>query len=220
MKAAWPFGRFLAPTFGACLLSVVTLCGACPLATAASRSARASSLATQQFFCYAGLDHRECLQNIAKLRAKLMRYSAELPRHWSWVIVGSEDWQSVMSKLHLDKRSPAFSDLKTRETFLEGALFLPKAARQDELVRNFGVPVDQLLTLAVSHELGHAICSGGDEATANRVSDELRSGKQIDCTTSLTRLEELSLRSRLTAHGHGNPRATGCVIAISSVDCQ
>ena len=80
MKAAWPFSRFPAPAFRVCLLSVVTLCGACPPATAASQSAHVSSLVTQKFFCYAGLDHNECLQNIARLQAELLRYSADLPR--------------------------------------------------------------------------------------------------------------------------------------------
>jgi hypothetical protein len=198
MKAAWPFGRFLAPVFGTCLLPVVTLCGACPLATAASH---ADSLVTQQFFCYTGLDHHECLQNIAKLRTELVRYSADLPKHWNWVIVGSEAWQSVVLKLHVDRRSPAFTAIEARETFLEEALFLPTSARTVDLVRNFRAPLDQLLTLAVSHELGHAICDGGDEAIANRVSDQLRNGEKIDCSetrNSLTPIEELYLRRRFS----------------------
>jgi|ERR1700722_1990217 hypothetical protein len=194
MKAE--FTRFLAPVFRVCLISVVTLCGACPFTTSASQSVHVHSLATQEFSCYAGLDDNECLQNIAKLRAELLRYSADLPRHWTWVIVASEDWQSLVGKLHLDGRSPAFTALKARETFLEGALFLPKPARTDELVRNLGVPADQLLTLAVSHELGHAICDGADERTAKRVSEQLRSGGKIDCTNSLTISDELYLRSR------------------------
>jgi hypothetical protein len=206
MKATWPFSRFLAPAFLVCLLSVVTLCGVCPLATAASQSAHVNtnSLVTQEFLCYAGLDHQECLKNIAKLRAQLVRYSAYLPRHWSWVIVGSEDWQSLVKKLHVDRRSPAFTAIEPRETFLEEALFLPKPTRTDELVKNLGVPVDQLLTIAISHELGHAICHGGDEAIANRVSDQLRSGERIDCTHSLTPFDESYLRRRFPGLRHGS----------------
>jgi hypothetical protein len=196
MKAAWPFSRFLAPAFRVYLLSVVTLCGACPLATAASQSAHVTNLVTQEFFCYPGIDHNECLQNIARLQAELLRYSAHLPRHWSWVIVGSEDWQSLVLKLHLDPRSPAFTAVQARKSFLEGALFSPKPARADELVKNFGVLGDQLLTIAVSHELGHALCNGEDEKIAKRVSDQLRSGGKIDCTNSLSKFDELNLRSR------------------------
>jgi hypothetical protein len=190
MKATWPFSRFHAPALRVCVLSIVTLCVAAP----ATQSAPVDSLVTQEFFCSAGLDHNECLQNIVKLRAELLRYSADLPRHWSWVIVGSEDWRSLALKLHVDGRSPAFTAIKARKSFLEGALFLPKPARSDELVRDFGVPFDQLLTLAVSHELGHAICDGEDEKIAKRVSDQLRSGGKIDCTNSLTTFDELSLR--------------------------
>ena len=199
MKAAWPFSRFLAPAFRVCLLPVVILCGTCPLATAASQPAHVNSLVTQEFFCYAGLEDNECLQHIAKLQAELARYSANLPRHWNWVIVGSEEWQSLVLKLHVDRRSPAFTNIKASETFLEGALFLPNSARTDELVKNLGVPVDQLLTIAVSHELGHVLCQGGNEAIANRVSDQLRHRGKIDCASSLTPFDELYLSSR--SHG-------------------
>lgn len=195
MKTASPFSRFLAPAFRICLLSVITLCGI-PLATPASQSAHVSRIASQGFVCDTGLDHNECLQHIAQLRTELLRYSANLPRQWSWVVVGSEDWQSLMLKLHMDRRSPAFTAIEARQSFLEGALFLPKTARTDELVRNLGVPVDQLLTVAVSHELGHAICDAEDEAIAKRVSAQLRSGAHIDCTNSLTLYDELYLRSR------------------------
>jgi hypothetical protein len=198
MRAAWLFSRLLTPPFRGCLLAVVILCGAGRLATAASQSAHVDRLATLEFFCYVGLDHNECLRNIAKLQAQLVRYSADVPRHWSWVIVGSKDWQAVVLKLHLDVRSPAFTAIEARETFLEGALFVPEPARTDELVQNLGVPVDQLLTIAVSHELAHAICHEEAELIANRVSAQLRSGVKIDCMSSLTPIEEFYLRS----HSH------------------
>ena len=110
--------------------------------------------------------------------------------------MGSEDWQSLVLKLHVDPRTPAFTAVKARESFLEGALFSPRPARTDELLKNFGVTGNQLLTIAVSHELGHAICNGEDEKIAKRVSDQLRSGAKIDCTNSLTKFDELYLRSR------------------------
>jgi len=205
MKTAWAFSRLLAPAFRVCLLSAVTLCGAAPLANAASQPANVNRLLSQEFFCYAGIEHNECLQNIAKLQAQLVRYSSALPRHWRWLIVGSEDWQSLMLKLHLDKRSPAFTAVKARETFLDAALFSPEQAQTDELVKDLGVPGDQLLTLAVSHELGHAICHDEGEAVANRVSGQLRRGGKINCTSSLSPSDELFLRSRSHALSSSYP---------------
>jgi hypothetical protein len=177
------------------LLSVVALCGPCPLATAASHSAHVNRLLTQEFLCYAEPDHNECLENIAKLQAELVRYSTNLPRNWTWIIVGSQDWQSLLLKLHLDGRSPAFTDINARQSFLEGTLFLPNPARTEELVRNLGVPADQLLTLAVSHELGHAICHGVDEAIANRVSDQLRRGRNVECIDPMNSFDEFYFQS-------------------------
>jgi hypothetical protein len=141
----------------------------------------------------------QCLRQVAKLMAELMRYPADLPAHWSWVIVGSGAWQPLTQKLRLDQRSPAFTAIDERETFLEEALFLPMPTRTNELVRDLRVPFDQLLSIAVSHELGHAICHGGGEATAKRVSEQLRSGKRPDCGNAMkspSRIEDVYLHSR------------------------
>jgi hypothetical protein len=72
-------------------------------------------------------------------------------------------------------------------------------------VRNFVVPVDQLLTIAVSHELAHAICHEGGEKIANRVSAQLRRGGRIDCTSSLAPYEELYLPTRSHGRWSRNP---------------
>jgi len=162
---------------------------------------KVNAVAAQHFICDAGFDRQWCLRQVAKLMAELMRYPADLPAHWSWVIVGSGAWQPLTQKLRLDQRSPAFTALDKRETFLEEALFLPMPTRTNELVRDLHVPFDQLLSIAVSHELGHAICHGGGEATAKRVSEQLRSGKRPDCGNAMkspSRIEEMYLRSRLS----------------------
>ena len=49
----------------------------------------------------------------------------------------------------------------------------------------FVTPFDQLLSVAVSHELGQTICHGGSEAIANRVAEELRGGKHPDCAGNM-----------------------------------
>jgi hypothetical protein len=174
--------------------------GPSAIAESAAPSEGMTPLATQRFICDDGSDRNQCRQEVAAIRMELMHYPTAVPAHWSWVIVRSEDWSPLTRKLHLDRRSPAFTAIDERETFLEEALFSPLPTRTSELVRDFHVPFEQLLAVALSHELGHAICHGGDESTANRISDQLRSGKRPDCgktMKSLTPMEELHLRRQL-----------------------
>jgi hypothetical protein len=169
-------------TLHTCLLGVAALCVICPHARAGTSTLeREKSLSTQKFFCHTGYDLHQCEQHIAELKAVLLHYPAPTPKRWTWIIVRSEDWQPIVQKLHLNRQSPAFSALTQRETFLEDALFFSQPGRTDELVMFLGTPIDQLLSVAVSHELGHAICHSGDEATANRVAEQLRSGKYPVC---------------------------------------
>jgi hypothetical protein len=169
------------------LLIATTIWGICPSAKAESSlpPGKVNALAAQHFICDAGYDRHRCLQQVAMLVAELRRYPADLPANWSWVIVGSEAWQPLTQKLRLDQRSPAFTAIDERETFLEEALFSATPSRTNELVRDLRVPFDQLLSIAVSHELGHAICHVGDEAIANRVSEQLRSGKRPSCGNAM-----------------------------------
>ncbi len=186
-----------------CFLHVVILCATCPWAGAGNvvEGANAERLTTDNFFCHAGYDPDQCNQHIAELQAVLTQYSAGAPGHWNWTIVRSEDWQPLIRSLHLDPRSPAFTTLAQRATFLEGALFFSQPKRTDQLVRDLHTPLKQLLSAAVGHELGHAVCHGGDEATANRVAEQLRSGKHFDCSRrpkSPNPIEELYLHSHLS----------------------
>jgi hypothetical protein len=183
------------------LLIAAAICGICPSANAESPvpPEKVNALAGQHFTCDARYDRDWCLQRVDRLMAELKRYPADVPEKWRWVIVGSEDWQPLTQRLRLDQRSPAFTAIEERETFLEGALFLPTPARTNELVRDLRVPFDQLLSIAVRHELGHAICQSGDEATASRVSEQLRGGKRPDCSNALrspSRIDEVYLHSR------------------------
>jgi len=193
------FDRLSRSTVHACLLCMVTFWGTCLPASAALQGGQSHALATQEFFCRAGYDRQKCEQHIAQLKAVLIQYPVGTPEHWRWVVVPSEDWQPLVQSLHLNRESPAFSDITERETFLEDALFFVQPRRTDELVRHFRTPFDQLLSAAVSHELGHAICHGSSEAIANRVAEQLRSGKHPDCTgnmKSLTPIDELYLHSQ------------------------
>jgi hypothetical protein len=196
------FHRLSRSTIHACLLCVVIFWGTCLRANAASTLQRSPShaLANQGFFCRAGYDPQACGQRIDQLKAVLIQYPAGARKHWRWVIVPSEEWQPLVQALHLDRESPAFTNLTERATFLEDALFFTQPGRTGELVQHFHIPFDQLLSAAVSHELGHAICHGGSEAMANRVAEQLRGGKYPDCAgdvKSLSPSDELYFRGQL-----------------------
>ncbi|MGB7332129.1 MAG: hypothetical protein WBD25_12155 [Terriglobales bacterium] len=186
------------------LICAVTVCGKRPSANAATspKLKPMNALTTQNFYCNAGYDPHECEQHVAKLKAVLIHYPASAPKHWSWVLVRSEDWQPLLLRLHLPQGSPAFTAFDQHEIFLEEALFLPQSIRADELVRDFHATSDQLLSLAVSHELGHVICDGGTEAIANRIAEQLRSGKYPECGKSLSPIDELYLHSHLPGFPH------------------
>jgi hypothetical protein len=182
------------------LLVVVTLSAGWLAANAATarQPATEDALANQNFFCTTGYVRADCLEHVTKLKNVMLRYPTGLRGQWDWVIVRAEDWHPLMLRLGLDTRSPAFSALEQRETFLEESLFLPERVRSEELAHDFHVPVDDLLSIAVSHELGHVICHGGDEAMANRVAAQLRDRQQPECgerPKSLTQLQKTYLQS-------------------------
>jgi hypothetical protein len=201
------FNRLSVLAFRTLLIYAVTVCGECMPASAATspQLKHRNALVAQDFYCNTGYDSHECEQHVAKLKAVLVRYPVRAPKHWSWVLVRSEDWQPLILRLHLQPGSPAFTALDQRETFLEQALFAPQSKRTDDLVRNLHVPPDQLLALAVSHELGHALCHDGNEATANRIAERLRRGKYPECgatVKSLLPIDELYLHSHMPGLPH------------------
>jgi hypothetical protein len=71
--------------------------------------------------------------------------------------------------------------LELRETFLEEALFVHHPERTAELMKEWQRSIPQLLELAVSHELGHALCEETNEAAADRFGEELRNGLSPRC---------------------------------------
>jgi hypothetical protein len=55
------------------------------------------------------------------------------------------------------------------------------------LQREWLMPREQLLDLAVTHELGHALCSEPNEDVADRFGEELRRGHRPHCRSSKVR---------------------------------
>lgn len=147
-------------------------------------SVLSSGLSDQNFYCHSGFTLADCRQDIAQLKAVLARYPADELGNWTWVLVRSQDWTSISQFLRLKSGSPAFTALDQRETFLEEALFQHQGLRSAELQRAWLMPIDKLLNLAVTHELGHALCGEPNEAVADRFGEELRQGQRPSCRSS------------------------------------
>jgi hypothetical protein len=145
-------------------------------------------LSNQNFYCHTGYTLADCRQEVAELKAILARYPADELGPWTWVLVRSQDWIPISVLLGLKPQSPAFTAVDQRETFLEEALFKREGLRSAELQREWLMPRVQLLDLAVTHELGHALCSEPNEAVADRFGEELRRGRRPHCRSSKERV--------------------------------
>ena len=128
----------------------------------------------QEFLCAGPYSTSECKQQITILQRSLHRYAAEGLGHWTFVIIRSDDWKSILDRLHLNPSSPAFSQLQMRQTFFDEALLVPSPKRLAELIDKWHMPFDQLLDFAVTHELGHTMCREPDEIKAELIAKDLR----------------------------------------------
>jgi hypothetical protein len=139
---------------------------------------------SQEFHCHTGYPLEQCQKDIFALKKMLARYPLKELGHWTWVLVRSQDWKPISRMLRLNPDSPAFTALELRETFLEEALFLHDPLRTAELMEEWQRSMPELLELAVTHELGHAICHEPNEAAADHIADELRKGRLMRCRIS------------------------------------
>jgi len=57
----------------------------------------------------------------------------------------------------------------------------PVTERRAELIRQWSLGMDDLLKLAVTHELGHALCDEKNEKKADAYGEELRKGVTVSC---------------------------------------
>jgi hypothetical protein len=147
-------------------------------------SSGAMALSGQEFHCHTGYTLAQCQQDILQLKNMLIRYRVEGLGPWTWVLVRSEDWRPITQSLRLNPDSPAFTALEQRETFLEEALFMHDPLRVAELMKEWQLPMSKLLDLAVTHELGHALCDEQNEAVADRFGEDLRRGQHPNCQAS------------------------------------
>jgi hypothetical protein len=144
-------------------------------------SARPAPGVQQHFICNNGYPVELCRRQMEVLRGVLGRYPAGWLGEWTWVLVRSEDWKPMKRQLRLDPDSPAFSFLAARRTFIEQTLVAPVPERSAELMKHWSSSIDDLLALAVSHELGHALCHERNERKADEYGRLLRAGRLPVC---------------------------------------
>ena len=135
----------------------------------------------QHFACNVGYTPQECQVDSAVLRKALARYPVDTLGEWTGVLVRTEDWKRILSDRRFDTNNPALSYLTKRVTFLDGSLVVRSSIRGMELRLIWHMPVEDLLDLAIRHELAHAICNQVDESKTNSVAVALKDGTRLPC---------------------------------------
>ena len=153
-----------------------------PLAAQTNGNASAQKQAPKQHFaCNVGYTPRECQAAATVVRKAIARYPVEALGEWNWVLLRTEDWKQILSDRKLDTNHPAFSYLPKRETFLDGALVVRASIRGVELSAIWHMPIEDLLDLAIRHELAHALCNDPDETKADLAATALKNRKPVSC---------------------------------------
>jgi hypothetical protein len=151
----------------------------------------------QHFVCSTGYSLTECQAEIAVLRKTLAKYPAAKLGEWTWVLVRSADWKHFLMLHGIDPDTPAVTYLPKRETFIEEAMVADIPERSWQLVVRWQMNTEDLLDLAVAHELAHVLCNEPSEAKTNRAARTMLDGKPLLCEVRLeakTRTEEMSKR--------------------------
>ena len=139
---------------------------------------------TIRFFCTQHYERHTCVNDSLALRHALASYPSERLGTWSFVLVPADSWRTLVHGLRLNPVSPALSIIDQRITLLESSLFTATPIRNKSLLLTFGVIGSALLDLAVTHEMGHAICQDQDERRADDYGRGLRDKKPVNCGSS------------------------------------
>jgi hypothetical protein len=157
----------------------------------------------QRFVCNTGYTVEKCKKEIAVLRANLAKYPTAQLGDWTWILVRSEDWKPILLRRGLDPDSPAFTFYAKHETFIEEALVTQVPGRGRELLLKWNMSMKDLLDLAITHEMGHALCDDKDESNADRVGQLLREGRAPSCGVSAgIKTERGKLQAALMGQEH------------------
>jgi hypothetical protein len=160
------------------------------------------STPVQHFVCDIGYTLQQCHEAMDVLREVLAKYPTADLGEWTWVLLRPEDWRREILNLGFSPDStPALTDLPKRKTFFEGALVKKISFRGAQLSKLWRMPIEDLLDLAVRHELGHALCNERNEAKAERLAAMLQARKPISCDVHTAK----SSAKRLSALRSGTP---------------
>ena len=135
----------------------------------------------QHFICTSGYNMEKCVTEMAVLRKVLAKYPIAELGEWTWVLIRSEDWKSVVLPRGISPDSPAFTSIEKRATFIEQALVTEAPERRGELMKTWRMNMEDLLDFAVAHELAHILCNEKDEGEAKHAARMLLEGKPIAC---------------------------------------
>jgi hypothetical protein len=138
----------------------------------------------QHFACNVGYTLSQCQVATMVLRKALARYPVAALGEWTWVLVRTEDWKQIPSVRKFDTSNPVFSYPPKRRTFLDGALLVRKSIRGVELSAKWHMRIEDLLDLAIRHELAHALCNDRDESKVDRATIELKNRTRLSCQDS------------------------------------
>jgi hypothetical protein len=173
-------------------ISLFIILGLTPLVTAQTRKLRVVRVPIEmnddfpkaiQFSCGQQYNEKDCPQHVLALRRVLAHYPVEQLGTWSFVLVPSADWRDLVRDVR-NPGTPALTEIERRTTVFDEVLFSsrPSPVRVEELLLMFNSSVEALLEVAVSHELGHALCREKDERRAKIYARHLREGQALACS--------------------------------------
>lgn len=148
------------------------------------------------FICNTGYTLQKCQADIAVLGKALAKYPLTELGEWTWILVRSEDWKSIVVPRGMSSGTPAFTYYEKHETFIEEALVTQVSGRSAELLKEWGMSREDLLDSALAHELGHALCDEWEEGKANQVARMLQENKPFTCEFRRAKSTRSELKTR------------------------
>ena len=141
-----------------------------------------------RYVCNTGYTQQECNREIAILKEVLAKYPVAKLGEWTWVLVQTDEWRTILQTRGLNANSPAFTYFAKRQTFLDQALLLKASVRGSTLSETWQLGIEDLLDLAVRHELAHGLCGCLDEYKADQITRSLHDRKAKNRSMELAEL--------------------------------